>query len=125
MKYAPSLPPPVSGVEERREVLALAPVKPSKRVQARTLPPLLTQRHSSYNGAIAELSRETALEQAREISAEPAQENEKREFIQESRRKYCRRVSHQSMLEELRSGQERRKNRQRGSDTTEHIDEQV
>jgi hypothetical protein len=108
MKYVPSL-PPVSGVENRREVHALSAVKPVKRVQPRTLPPLVIQPHASHQKAAAESTRE----------------NEKREAAQESRRKYCRRVSHQPMLEELRSGLERRRHQQRGSDDTEHINEEV
>jgi hypothetical protein len=115
MKYVPSLPPPVSGVEDRREVQALAAVKPSKRVQPRTLPPLLIQPHGVHQENVAGLQRETAAKQA----------EKRREPIQESRRKYCRRVSHQTMLEELRSGLERRHHRQRENDTAEHIDEQV
>lgn len=39
MKYVPSLPPPVGGVETGLEVKALAGVKRAKPVQARTLPP--------------------------------------------------------------------------------------
>jgi hypothetical protein len=108
MKYVPSL-PPVSGVENRREVSALFAVKPVKRVQPRTLPPLVIQPHATHQ----------------EAAAEPVRKDERREPVQESRRKYCRRVSHQPMLEELRSGLERRRHQQRGSDGTEHIDEQV
>ena len=108
MKYVPNL-PPVSGVENRGEVSALFAVKPIKRVQPRTLPPLVIQPHGSH--------QEATVESTRNI--------ERRESVQESRRKYCRRVSHQPMLEELRSGLERRRHQQRGSDDMEHIDEQV
>ena len=43
----------------------------------------------------------------------------------QERRMYCRRVAHQPIMEELRSGVERRRNRQRGGDMTDHIDEKV
>lgn len=108
MKYVPSLPPP-SGVENRREVWGLGAVKPARRVEPRTLPPLVTQQHGA----------------SQEVAAKPVMENDMREPAQESRRKYCRRVSHQPMLEELRSGLERRRHQQRGSDDTEHVDEEV
>ncbi len=105
MKYVPSL-PPVSGLAERDEVLALSRTRRVNPVQSRTMPPLVIQPQ-------------------KQVAAEPLHEVEKRETLQESRRKYCRRVSHQTMLEELRSGIERRRNRQRGDDDAEHIDEQV
>ena len=105
MKYVPSL-PPVSGLAERDEPLALTRARRVKPVQPRTLPPLVMQAQ-------------------KQVAPEPLQKVEKRESVQESRRKYCRRVAHQTMLEELRSGIERRRNRQRGDDDAEHIDEEV
>lgn len=108
MKYVPSLPPPVSGIEDWRAKRALAAVRRARPVQPRTLPPLVIQPHRPPHEA-----------------AEPVQEIERREPVRESRRKYCRRISHQPILEELRSGVERRKNRQRGSDDTDHIDEEA
>jgi hypothetical protein len=41
----------------------------------------------------------------------------------EDRRKVCRRVNHQTVLVELRSGIDRRRHNLRGSDIVEHIDE--
>jgi hypothetical protein len=43
----------------------------------------------------------------------------------EDRRKICRRVSHQSVLVELRSGIERRRQRTRTGDLIDHIDEKA
>lgn len=109
MKYVPSLPPPVTGIEAWRDARALTAVKrtaAAKPVQPRTLQPLVIPPHG-------------------QAAVEPLQEVEKREPEHESRRKYCRRVHHQPMLEELRSGVERRKNRQRGDDDIDHIDEEV
>ncbi len=45
------------------------------------------------------------------------------EMPAEDRRKACRRVSHQPVLVELRSGQDRRRHNMRSDDATEHIDE--
>ncbi len=70
MKYVPSL-PPVSRVENRGEVSALFAVQPVKRVQPRTLPPLVIQPHASHQ----------------ETSDESFRENGKRETISETRRK--------------------------------------
>lgn len=109
MKYVPSLPPPVTGLEVWRDVRALTAVRrtaAAKPVQPRTLSPQVIPPRG-------------------EVAVEPMQEVERREPVQESRRKYCRRISHQPILEELRSGVERRKNRQRGSDETDHIDEEA
>ncbi len=85
-------------------------VKPAKPVQERTLPPLVSHpqraQHEIPPGTTTEIERR---------QEKPFQE----------RRAYCRRVTHQSILEELRSGVERRKNRQRGGDMADHIDEKV
>jgi hypothetical protein len=109
MKYVPSLPPPAGGLEKRREVQALTRVKPARPVQSRTLPPQVIQ----------------PRREPQEIASKAAEELERREPAREERRKYCRRVSHQTMLEELRSGLERRRHKQRKRDPTEHIDEQA
>lgn len=109
MKYVPSLPPPVSGIEDWRQKRALAAVRRTKPVQPRTLPPLVIQPHRSHQ----------------DVAEEPVQEVERRELAHEERRKYCRRISRQPMLEELRSGVERRHNRQRGDDDVDHIDEEA
>lgn len=110
MKYVPSLPPPITGVADKWAINGVSRVKPTKPVQERTLPPLVTYpqyaQHETPPGSIEETERR---------HKEPFQE----------RRMYCRRVAHQPILEELRSGVERRRNRQRGGDLTDHIDEKV
>jgi len=110
MQYVPSL-PPVSGVKERMEVLALTPSRRVKSVQLHTHPPLVVAPPHPQNDAVA-----------KEIEAVERREDQP---IMKSRRKYCRRVLHQTILEELRSVLERRHQQQRGDDTAEHIDIQV
>lgn len=50
-------------------------------------------------------------------------ERRHREPLQEERRTYCRRFEHLPVLEELRSGIDRRKHKQREGDAAEHVDE--
>lgn len=107
MKYVPSLPPPVAGVETGLEVKALAGVQRAKPAQARTLPPLVVQPH------------------ARHVAPpEVAGKEEKRHdpHVHGERRLYCRRLEHLPMLVELRSEIDRRRRNQRASDIAEHID---
>ena len=110
MKYVPSLSPPITVPGDRLRANALARVRPAKPVQARTVPPLVTHPLRQH-----------------ETSQEQIQHEERRhaEPLQEERRAYCRRVSHQPVMEELRSAIERRRHKQRGADSTEHIDEEV
>lgn len=110
MKYVPSLPPPVVGVETGLEVKALTGIKRAKPVQARTLPPLVVQPHSQREG-----EPDTADQQERRY--EP--------HIHGERRTYCRRIEHLPILIELRSGIDRRRHNQREGDTVEHIDVEV
>jgi len=84
-------------------------VKPARPVQARTLPPLVSHPRHAPN----ETPPVTAKTERRH--EKPFQE----------RRTYCRRAAHQPILEELRSEVERRRNRQRGGDMMDHIDEKV
>ena len=110
MKYVPSLPPPVTGVETGLEVKAVAAAKRVKPVQARTLPPLAVQPHARHEA----LSEGTVKEEKRHDPHFPG-----------GRRTYCRRVGQQSLLIELRSAVERRRNNQRADDITEHVDVKV
>jgi hypothetical protein len=107
MKYVPSLPPPITGVETGPEVKALAGIKRAKPVRARTLPPLIVQPHVRY-----------------EASPEIAGKEEKRRHphTDGERRIYCRRFERLPILVELRSVIERRRRNQRASDITEHVD---
>ena len=113
MKYVPSLPPPAGGMQGRS---GLTPVNPVKPAQLAIQP---------YREAAVELEREAVAQPVREAAMEPVLEKDRREPAQEPRRKYCRRVAHQPMLEELRSEGERRRLRQRSSDPAEHIDEEA
>lgn len=107
MKYVPSLPPPITGVETGPEVKALAGIKRAKPVQARTLPPLVVQPHVEH-----EASPEVARKEEKRRNPHPHGE----------RRIYCRRIEHLPVLVELRSVLERRRRNQRASDITEHVD---
>ncbi len=103
MQFVPIIPRPRDLLEERLEVKRLAAVRAAKPVQPRTLPPLLTYAHEPP-------------------PREQQESAERRAPLQDERRIYCRRVRHLPVLEELRSAIERRKNSQRGSDQSEHID---
>lgn len=110
MKYVPSLPPPITAPADSFGVKALTRVKSVRPVQERTLPPLVTQRHN-YS----------------EAPPDTIQHDERRhaEPLPEERRVCCRRINHLPVMEELRSAIERRRHKQRGSDSTEHIDEEA
>lgn len=81
-----------------------------KVVHERDLPSLDLQRHSPS---------EPLPVQARQPEKHHA------EPYQQERRTYCRRIRHQPILMELRSGKERRQHNQGGTGMTEHIDEEV
>lgn len=110
MKIVPDLPPPITVVKDRLEVQALTEVKPAKPVQARTLPPLVVQRHKRH-----------------EAPSDLAGLQEKRHdtHVHGERRTYCRRIEHLPFLVELRSLTDRRRHKQREGDATEHVDEVV
>lgn len=111
MKYVPSLSPPATGVIDRWVANGLSRVKPVKPVQERTLPPLVfLPRHAQP-----------------EFPPSPTEIVEKRQAgtYQKDRRTYCRRVSHLPVLEEFRSGADRRRHNLRDGDITDHIDERV
>ena len=110
MKFVPSLPPPLTVAKENLELQALARVKPVRPVQARTQPPLVVQRHVR-----SEAPRDHTGQQERRHDAP----------FQGERRTYCRRIEHLPILVELRSGIDRRRQKQRGADLTEHVDEKV
>ena len=58
-------------------------------------------------------------------AAPPVERQHHREAPPEDRRKACRRVSHQPVLVELRSGVERRRHNLRADDIVDHVDEIV
>lgn len=110
MKYVPSISPPTTAPRDSFGVKALTRIKSVKPVQERTLPPLITLRHK-HPEALPDTS--------------PHDERRHAEPLQEERRTYCRRINHQPVMEELRSAIERRRHKLRGSDSTEHIDEEA
>jgi hypothetical protein len=61
----------------------------------------------------------------RQVPTPPVKQQYQRAEPFEDRRKICRRMSHQPVLVELRSGIERRKRRTRNGDLIDHIDEKV
>ena len=110
MKYVPSLPPLITVPEDRLEAKALNLVGTVKPVQERTLTPLIVQRNKHPETLPYQIPRDERR------LAEP---------LQEERRAYCRRINHQTFREEIRSVVERRRHKQRGTDLTEHVDEEV
>lgn len=114
MKYVPSLPPPIAGVEDRLDVTALTGIRPVKRVQERTLPPLVSR------------PRQAQSRPQPQLPSAPVKKNEKvrAETYHEERRVYNRRAGQQSILMELRSARGRRQHRQ-GAGATNHIDEEA
>lgn len=109
MQLVPIIPQPKIGVEETLEVKGVAALRPSKPVAERTLPPLIRYRHIK------------AVLPPNEIA-----QREKRQLaLQPDRRLICRRIHHQSLLEELRSAIDRRRHKQRNTDLQLHIDEEA
>lgn len=104
MIIVPGIPLPITEVEDNMGVKALAGVKSAKRVQQRTLPPLVVQRRHEET---------------------PDRTQRHDPHINGERRTYCRRFEHLPVLMELRSAIERRRHKQREVDATEHIDEEV
>lgn len=104
MRYVSSI-PPVSTSSNARQVRALSAVHGVKPVH-------VPERVVPY----VELS---TLHQG---SVPIVEQQKKREIPLEDRRKVCRRVSHQAVLVELRSGIDRRRHNLRDG-ATEHIDE--
>jgi hypothetical protein len=104
MRYVSSIPTAyvdVGGREVKDNVRTVKPVQPH-----------------APGGRVVMQHRQYELQQ----KAEP---HEWHEVRQEERRLVCRRVSHQSVLLELRSGMERRHHNLRAGDIVEHIDEEV
>lgn len=108
MQYVQSLPPvytptsPTGTVTETRAVHAVERVE-SHRIAEVPLQRLDTQR--------------PALEQAWEPRVFASLEND--------RRRVCRRLQHEPVLQELRSGLDRRRRNQRRSDLTTAVDENI
>lgn len=111
MRYVPSLPPPTLtglGTREVRGVMRTRPIRPTR------------VRSNPEAGVDYGPAREPHAE---EIVPVPAVEH--RVVHPEERRVACRRVAHRPVLLDLRSRLDRRHHTLRGTDPTEHIDEEV
>ncbi len=110
MQYIQNLPPPPSlkGLEDTKEVTKLAEIKPVKPAPERIQPSLVfrpfTRSEHQHNLPFERRNTEPHLGE---------------------RRKICRRIKTQPLLKELRSKVDRRHHKQRKTDITEHIDENV
>ncbi len=109
MQFVPIITQPKTGVEKKLEVAGIAAVKAPKLVEARTLPPLVSHTH----------------ERAEQKYVEKNQHKEQLMIRQEDRRSICRRLQHQTIMEELRSSIDRRRHQQRKTDVQLHIDEEA
>lgn len=103
MQNVPSIPPPTYTGLGGREVKGLTDAHAVKPVQERGQPSPDKQHEHRHE----------------------AEHHEHPEVQQEDRRKYCRRVSHQPVLVELRSGIERRRHNLFVGGIVEHIDEEA
>ena len=105
-----SLPPSLSGSEDKTEVKKLTEIKPVKPVPERSKPPQafrpLTRPEHQYSLV--------KPRERRNIEASPG-----------DRRTTCRRIKTQRLLKELRSQVDRRQKKQRKTDITEHINEEA
>ena len=110
MKYVPSLPPPAIETEDIWATNSVPRVRPVKPVQKRTLPPMVSHPQHARPEMLP-----GSVEEAERRHEKPFQE----------RRMYCRRIAHRFILEELRSGVERRRHKQRKDDAADHIDEKI
>lgn len=106
MRYVSSIPPATVDVGGR-EVKKLAGARAVKPVQPHASDVRVVMQHKQH-------------EPPRKV-----EQHEWHEVRQEERRHVCRRVSHQPVLLELRSGVERRRHNLREGDIVEHIDEKV
>jgi len=107
MRYVPSL-PPVTTSPNTRQVRSLTPVQAVKPVNSGE-----------------QVSPNLEQQARKQEPAQPVRLQYRRVEPFEDRRKACRRVSHQGVLAELRSGPDRRRHNLRLSDLIDHIDETV
>ena len=108
MRYVPSIPSATTSPNTRqvRRLSAAQAVKPLSPREQPVLPYVGRQSHHR-------------------VTAQPVEQPHQRETPAEDRRKTCRRVSHQPVLVELRTGIDRRRHNLREGDIVEHIDEIV
>lgn len=104
------LPPSLKGLEDINEITKLTEIKPVKSVPERTQPLLV------FRPSIRSEHQHNLIKPLERRNTEP--------HLGE-RRKICRRIKTQPLLKELRSKVDRRHHKQRKTDITEHIDENV
>ncbi len=110
MRYVPSLPPPTLtgiGTREVRGVMRTRPIRPTRILSHPEAAVDLGEKHEPRPAVV------------------PAPPVEHRTVHPEERRVLCRRVGHQPVLFDLRAGLDRRRHNLRGTDLTEHIDEEA
>lgn len=107
MRFVPSI-KPVMPSPVTRQVKGLYAVHAIKPVHPHEQPVPNVEHHATH-----------------EQTASLVERNNQRDVLAEERRKACRRVSHQHVLIELRSGIDRRHRNLREGDIAEHIDEQA
>jgi hypothetical protein len=105
MRYVPSISPATTSPDTRpvrglSATYAVKPVHPREKIVP------VIEHHAVHREA-----------------AQPVEPQ--RDVLAEERRKVCRRVSHQPVLVEFRSGVDRRRHNFRAGDVVEHIDEQA
>lgn len=107
MRFVPSV-SPVMTSPDTRQVRGLSPVHAVKPVHPLEQPVPYVENNAAHQQAVSPVGRQN-----------------QRSELQEERRKTCRRIKHQSVLIELRSGVDRRRHNLREGDVAEHIDEQA
>lgn len=107
MRFVPSVSPAATS-PDARQVRGLYPVQAVQPVHPPGQPVPYVEHNAAYQQA-----------------AYPVGRQDQRGELAEDRRKACRRVAHQAVLIELRSGIDRRRHNLREGDMAEHIDEQA
>lgn len=114
MKYVPSNPPPRTLPDDYWPAKSPTSVRAVKPVQPRSTPPLVTSQYHAADAASPKELPEANGQEKRLLSGDGTE-----------RRTVCRRVFNRSVLFELRSSVDRRRNRQRETDRLENISQQV
>lgn len=104
------LPPSLKELEDTKEVTMLTEIKPVKPA------PKHTQPSPAFRSVTRSEHQHNLIKSFERRNIEP--------HLSE-RRKICRRIKTQPLLKELRSKVDRRHHKQRKTDITEHIDENV
>lgn len=107
MQIVPIIPQQTTGVTADQDIKDVSAVKPVQHLPEEGLPVLLKEENAGRKTV------EVAHSEKRVVSQ------------QQERRVFCRRIHYATILEELRSSLDRRRNKQRNTDLLEHIDEEV